>query len=101
MDVHRGGLEATVGYKPERDSGTFSYAAHAVTVVVDPELGHVEILDYVVVEDGGKPAAGGAGFPRVVDIGHQFRTGFDKPLEAFREFGVLFYQIPIKNRRRA
>jgi aerobic carbon-monoxide dehydrogenase large subunit len=54
MDVHRGGLEATVGYKPERDSGTFSYAAHAVTVAVDPELGDVEILDYVVVEDGGK-----------------------------------------------
>jgi carbon-monoxide dehydrogenase large subunit len=53
-DVHRGGLEATVGYKPERDSGTFSYAAHAVTVAVDPDLGDVEILDYVVVEDGGK-----------------------------------------------
>ena len=53
-DVHRGGLEATVGYKPERDSGTFSYAAHAVTVAVDPELGDVEILDYVIVEDGGK-----------------------------------------------
>jgi carbon-monoxide dehydrogenase large subunit len=53
-DVHRGGLEATVGYKPERDSGTFSYAAHAVTVLVDPELGDVEILDYAIVEDGGK-----------------------------------------------
>ncbi len=53
-DVNRGGLEATVGYKPERDSGTFSYAAHAVTVLVDSELGDVEILDYVIVEDGGK-----------------------------------------------
>jgi carbon-monoxide dehydrogenase large subunit len=53
-DVHRGGLEATVGYKPQRDSGTFSYAAHAVTVLVDPELGNVEILDYAIVEDGGK-----------------------------------------------
>jgi carbon-monoxide dehydrogenase large subunit len=53
-NVNRGGLEATVGYKPERDSGTFSYAAHAVTVLVDPELGDVEILDYVIVEDGGK-----------------------------------------------
>ena len=50
----RGGLEATVGYKPERDTGTFSYAAHAVVVAVDPELGDVEILDYVIVEDGGK-----------------------------------------------
>jgi len=37
-----------------RDSGTFSYAAHAVTIAVDPEIGDVEILDYVVVEDGGK-----------------------------------------------
>jgi carbon-monoxide dehydrogenase large subunit len=53
-DVNRGGLEATVGYKPERDSGTFSYAAHAVTVLVDSELGDVEILDYAIVEDGGK-----------------------------------------------
>jgi carbon-monoxide dehydrogenase large subunit len=53
-DVHRGGLEATVGYKPVRDTGTFSYAAHAVTVAVDPELGDVEILDYAIVEDGGK-----------------------------------------------
>ncbi|GAC1331990.1 MAG: xanthine dehydrogenase family protein molybdopterin-binding subunit [Beijerinckiaceae bacterium] len=53
-DVNRGGLEATVGYKPPRDSGTFSYAAHAVLVAVDPELGDVEILDYAIVEDGGK-----------------------------------------------
>jgi aerobic carbon-monoxide dehydrogenase large subunit len=52
-DVDPGGLEATVGYKPQRDTGTFSYAAHAVTVAVDPDLGHVEILDYVIVEDGG------------------------------------------------
>lgn len=48
------GLEATVGYKPVRDSGTFSYAAHVVTVAVDPEMGDIEILDYVIVEDGGK-----------------------------------------------
>src|SRR6266568_1243938 len=52
-DVDPGGLESTSGYKPQRDSGTFSYAAHAVTVAVDPELGDVEILDYVIVEDGG------------------------------------------------
>jgi carbon-monoxide dehydrogenase large subunit len=52
-DVDPGGLEATSGYKPQRDSGTFSYAAHAVTVAVDPDLGDVEILDYVIVEDGG------------------------------------------------
>jgi carbon-monoxide dehydrogenase large subunit len=52
-DVDPGGLESTSGYKPQRDSGTFSYAAHAVTVAVDPDLGEVEILDYVIVEDGG------------------------------------------------
>jgi carbon-monoxide dehydrogenase large subunit len=52
-DVDPGGLEVTAGYKPARDSGTFSYAAHAAVVAVDPELGAVEILDYVVVEDGG------------------------------------------------
>jgi carbon-monoxide dehydrogenase large subunit len=52
-DVDPGGLELTGGYKPKRDSGTFSYAVHAVTVAVDPDLGNVEILDYVIVEDGG------------------------------------------------
>jgi aerobic carbon-monoxide dehydrogenase large subunit len=53
-DVDPGGLEVTTGYKPQRDSGTFSYAAHAVAVAVDPDLGEVEILDYVIVEDGGR-----------------------------------------------
>jgi aerobic carbon-monoxide dehydrogenase large subunit len=53
-DVDVGGLEATVGYRPNPDSGTFSYATHAAIVAVDPETGAVEILDYVVVEDGGK-----------------------------------------------
>jgi aerobic carbon-monoxide dehydrogenase large subunit len=52
--VNPAGLEATSGYKPLRDSGTFSYAAHAAVVAVDPETGTVEILDYVIVEDGGK-----------------------------------------------
>ena len=46
-DVDPGGLEVTAGYKPQRDTGTFSYAAHAAVVAVDPELGEVEILDYV------------------------------------------------------
>jgi carbon-monoxide dehydrogenase large subunit len=53
-DVDPRGLEATVGYKPVRDSGTFSYAAHAAVVAVDPAMGDIEILDYVIVEDGGK-----------------------------------------------
>src|SRR5215468_4515998 len=48
------GLETTIGYKPARDSGTFSYATHAALVAVDPETGEVEILRYVIVEDGGK-----------------------------------------------
>lgn len=52
-DVDGGGLEVTAGYKPLRDSGTFSYAAHAVVVAVDPEIGEVELLEYVIVEDGG------------------------------------------------
>jgi aerobic carbon-monoxide dehydrogenase large subunit len=53
-DVDPGGLEVTVGYKPQRDTGTFSYACHAALVAVDVASGAVEILDYVVVEDGGK-----------------------------------------------
>jgi aerobic carbon-monoxide dehydrogenase large subunit len=52
-DVDPGGLEVTAGYKAERDSGTFSYAAHAAAVLVDPETGAVDILAYIVVEDGG------------------------------------------------
>jgi carbon-monoxide dehydrogenase large subunit len=52
-DVDRGGLEVTTGYRPARDSGTFSYAAHAAVVAVDADTGSIEVLDYVVVEDGG------------------------------------------------
>ena len=48
------GLEVTAGYKPERDTGTFSYGAHAAMVAVDPGDRRVEILDYIIVEDGGK-----------------------------------------------
>lgn len=53
-EANPGGLEVTAGYKPVRDSGTFSYGAHVALVAVDPQIGEVEILDYVVVEDGGK-----------------------------------------------
>jgi carbon-monoxide dehydrogenase large subunit len=52
-DVDPAGLEATAGYKAKVDTGTFSYACHATTVAVDIETGHVEILDYAIVEDGG------------------------------------------------
>ena len=36
---NRRGLEVTAGYKAKRDTGTFSYAAHAAVVAVDPEHG--------------------------------------------------------------
>ncbi|MFC3226446.1 xanthine dehydrogenase family protein molybdopterin-binding subunit [Marinibaculum pumilum] len=52
-DVDPRGLEAIEGYKTVKDTGTFSYAAHAVVVRVDLDLGHVELLDYVIVEDAG------------------------------------------------
>jgi carbon-monoxide dehydrogenase large subunit len=52
-DVDPGGLEVTAGYKAGRDMGTFSYATHAAAVAVDSGTGIVEVIDYVVVEDGG------------------------------------------------
>ncbi len=52
-DVNPQGLEVTAGYKAGRDDGTFSYAAHAAVVAIDPNSGCVEILDYCIVEDGG------------------------------------------------
>src|SRR6202043_3069016 len=53
FDADPAGLEVTAGYKAKRDTGTFSYAAHATAVAVDPDTGEIDILDYVVVEDGG------------------------------------------------
>jgi carbon-monoxide dehydrogenase large subunit len=53
-DVDPAGLEVTMGYKPKVDSGAFSYATHACVVAVDTEIGAVEILDYVIVEDCGR-----------------------------------------------
>jgi aerobic carbon-monoxide dehydrogenase large subunit len=52
-DADPGGLDVTAGYKARRDTGTFSYAAHAAAVLIDPETGAVDILAYIVVEDGG------------------------------------------------
>ena len=49
------------------------------------------------VEDGGEAAAGDAGFPRVVDIGHQLRTGGDKVAETLTELGILCHQGAIEN----
>jgi aerobic carbon-monoxide dehydrogenase large subunit len=53
-DVDVGGLEATIGYRPNVDTGAFSYASHAAAVAVDVEMGSVEILDYVIAEDCGR-----------------------------------------------
>lgn len=52
-DVDIGGLEATVAHRPQVDTGAFSYATHAAVIAVDPGLGSIEILDYVIVEDCG------------------------------------------------
>jgi carbon-monoxide dehydrogenase large subunit len=53
-DVDVSSLEVTEGYKAAVDSGAVSYGAHAAVVALDPELGSVEILDYVIVEDCGR-----------------------------------------------
>ena len=53
-DVDTQGLEVTEGYKPEVDTGVFTYATHAAVVAVDPATGAVEILDYVLFEDCGR-----------------------------------------------
>ncbi len=52
-DVDPRGLECVSGYKAKVDTGTFSYACHAVVLAIDADLGQVELLDYVVCEDGG------------------------------------------------
>ena len=53
-DADRGGVEVTMGYRPEPDTGAFAYATTAAVVAVDPELGAIEILDYVSIEDCGR-----------------------------------------------
>jgi aerobic carbon-monoxide dehydrogenase large subunit len=52
-DVDPRGFEVAVTYQAKRDTGTFSYACHAVVVAVDIECGKVDLLDYVIIEDGG------------------------------------------------
>ena len=53
-DVDTQGLEVTEGYKPDVDTGLFTYASHAAVVAVDPATGFVEILDYAIFEDCGR-----------------------------------------------
>ncbi len=52
-DVDLRGLEATSSYRSKVDTGAFSFGTHAAVVAVDTDLGEVEILDYVIVEDCG------------------------------------------------
>jgi carbon-monoxide dehydrogenase large subunit len=52
-DTDHHGLEVTGGYAPDRLTGLHTGSAHACVVAVDPEIGSVEILDYVVSEDAG------------------------------------------------
>ncbi len=52
-DVDTAGLEVTEGYKPDVDTGVFTYASHGAVVEVDSETGKVDIVDYVIVEDCG------------------------------------------------
>ena len=53
-DVNTLGLEVTEGYKPDVDTGVFTYATHAALVAVDRDTGQVEVLDYVIFEDCGR-----------------------------------------------
>jgi aerobic carbon-monoxide dehydrogenase large subunit len=46
------GVEAESTYASNKR--TYSYGAHAAHVAVDPKTGHVELLDYVAVEDAGR-----------------------------------------------
>ncbi|MFP6732876.1 MAG: xanthine dehydrogenase family protein molybdopterin-binding subunit [Rhodospirillales bacterium] len=46
-------LDATETYEPSESTGVFSYATHAAVVLVDPQSGAIELIDYAVVEDCG------------------------------------------------
>ena len=53
-EVDTSGLEVTQGYKPDIDTGVFTYATHAAIVEVDPETGRASFEDYYVFEDCGR-----------------------------------------------
>src|SRR5262249_52277533 len=51
-EIAKDGITADGTYaSPHR---TYSYGAHAAYVAVDPGTGHVEVIDYVAVEDVGR-----------------------------------------------
>ncbi|MYH58056.1 MAG: xanthine dehydrogenase family protein [Boseongicola sp. SB0675_bin_26] len=52
-DVDTAGLEVTEGYRPDIDTGVFTYATHAAVVEVDVQTGLVNVEDYAIFEDCG------------------------------------------------
>lgn len=46
-------LEVTGMFRPKTDTGQYSYGTHGVVLAIDLDIGTVEILDYVIVEDCG------------------------------------------------
>jgi carbon-monoxide dehydrogenase large subunit len=46
-------LDMTATYEPQISTGVFSYATHGAVVMVDPETGFIELLDFAVAEDCG------------------------------------------------
>ena len=53
-NVETAGLEVTEGYKPDIDTGVFTYATHAAIVEVDVDTGIVSVQDYAIFEDCGR-----------------------------------------------
>jgi aerobic carbon-monoxide dehydrogenase large subunit len=51
-ELARDGLSAEGTYGSNKR--TYSYGAHAAHVAVDPKTGHVDVLDYIAVEDVGR-----------------------------------------------
>jgi carbon-monoxide dehydrogenase large subunit len=51
-DLADAGISADGTYSSSKR--TYSYGAHAAHVAVDPKTGHVELIDYVAVEDVGR-----------------------------------------------
>jgi carbon-monoxide dehydrogenase large subunit len=47
------GMSVDAVYRPEVETGTFSYGVHAAAVAVDTETGFVKLTHYLVVEDCG------------------------------------------------
>ncbi|MEE4598888.1 xanthine dehydrogenase family protein molybdopterin-binding subunit [Streptomyces sp. DSM 41524] len=47
------GLEVSYYYRPDVQTGAFTYATHAAAVRVDLDTGEVKLLDFAIVEDCG------------------------------------------------